>query len=262
MLTLRSFKFQWLAVLVTLMLSSCVSRERIAYFQNAENLKNRSPQSNNNIKIKPDDVLTIRVSAPEPDAAIPFNLTKPVNSAMGGVGSGQELETYLVSNDGTIDFPVVGKIEVEGLTNIELAELIKKKISVDVEYIKDPIVNVRILNFQISVLGEVNTPGTFSIEDDHISLTKALGLAGDLTIYGLRENVLIISEEDGTKTHTYVDLTDASTLNSDQYYLQQNDMVYVEPKGSKRQSASALGVAGAYLSIVSVLISIVILITN
>ena len=213
---------------------------------------------NNNIQIKPDDVLTIRVSAPEQEAATPFNLTKSIAGQANMAGQ-VELETYLVSNTGTIEFPVIGTVDVKGLTNIELSNKIKELIS---DYVKDPIINVRILNFQVSILGEVNQPGNYNIEDDHISLSKALAMAGDLTIFGKRDNILIISEEDGVKTYSYVDLTKASVINSSQYNLKQNDVVYVEPKSSRRQNAGSLGIASTYISIASVIASIVILITN
>ena len=215
-------------------------------------------KSGNNLEIQPDDVLTIRVSAPEQEAALPFNLTKSIASQdriMGEV----ELETYLVSNEGTISFPVIGIIEVQGFTNIELAQKIRKEIA---GYVKDPIVNVRILNFQVSVLGEVNSPGTFFIEDDHVSLSKALAMAGDLTIFGKRDNILIMGEEGDKRTYAYLDLTDASVVNSPHYYLKQNDVVYVEPRGTKRQSAGSTGLAATYLSLASVLASLVILFTK
>ncbi len=239
--------------------SSCVSRKEMVYFQNIEQLKkSENRRSGNNLEIQPDDVLTIRVSAPEQEAALPFNLTKSIASQERIMGE-VELETYMVSNEGTIVFPVVGTIEVKGLTNIELAKKIQDQIS---EYVKDPIVNVRILNFQISVLGEVNNPGTFSIEDDHITLSKALSMAGDLTIFGKRDNILVMGEDGDHKTYAYLDLTDANAVNSPHYNLRQNDVVYVEPRGTRRQSAGSTGLASTYLSIVSVLASLVILITR
>jgi polysaccharide export outer membrane protein len=212
----------------------------------------------NNLEIQPDDVLTIRVSAPEQEAALPFNLTKSLG-AQENISGVVELETYLVSNEGTIVFPVIGTIKVKGLTNIELAIKIQNLID---GYVKNPIVNVRILNFQVTVLGEVNGPGTFSIEDDHLSITKALSMAGDLTIFGKRTNILIIGEEDGVKTHAYLDLTNANVVNSPHYYLRQNDVVYVEPKGTRRQSASSLGIASSYISVASALIAIIFVLTR
>ncbi|WP_417886294.1 polysaccharide biosynthesis/export family protein [Zunongwangia sp.] len=245
----------FLFLVASLFLNSCVSRRKIAYLQGEGKLKIN--MVTNNLKIKPDDVLTIRVSTAEQDAALPFNLTKTVGQP--GVSGNVELETYLVSNDGTINFPIVGKVHVVGYTNIELAEKIKQKIS---DYVKDAIVNVRVLNFKISVLGEVKNPGTFTVEDDHISLPQALGLAGDMTIYGKRKKVLVVRQEKGMQTRNYVDITDPDIAESPYYNLQQNDIIYVEPVGAKRQSASGLSTASGYISLVSVIISAVVLLSN
>ncbi len=245
--------------LLLMMISSCVSRRNMVYFQEIEEIAANTRQAyTNNLIIKPDDVLTIRVSAPEQEAAIPFNLTKSVGSQQMLRGE-VELETYLVSDQGSIEFPVIGTMEVAGLTNIELSEKIKSLID---EYVKDAIVNVRILNFQISVLGEVRSPGMFSIEDDHVDLSQALAMAGDLTIFGKRTNILVMGQENGRKTYAYLDLTDANVLNSPFYNLRQGDVVYVEPRNSRRQSAGSTGVASTYLSIASVIASLVILLTR
>ncbi|MFV9484007.1 polysaccharide biosynthesis/export family protein [Christiangramia sp. ASW11-125] len=239
-------------------LSSCVSKKNISYFQGLDQVHELHP--GNNLEIQPDDVLTIRVSAPEQEAALPFNLTKSVGSmAEGASAANVELETYLVANDGTIQFPVLGKIAVEGYTNQELSLKMKELLEV---YVQDPIVNVRILNFQISVLGEVRNPGTFSIQDDHISLSKALGLAGDIPLSGDRTNVLVMRQNDNKIVHEYLDLTNPEILESPFYNLQQNDVVYIDPNGPKRQTAGYLGTASTYLSIFSVIISLVILLTN
>lgn len=246
-------------MIIFMAFSSCVSRKDMVYFENVNQLrKSVERRKSDNLEIQPDDELTIRVTAPEQEAAVPFNLTKSIGSQI-GMGGNVELETYLVSDEGTIQFPVIGTVEVEGLTSIELAEKIKGLID---EYVKDPLVNVRILNFKITVLGEVNKPGTFSIDDDHIDLSKAIAMAGDLTIYGKRENILIMGEEKGEKTYAYLDLTDASVVNSPYYNLRQNDVIYVEPKTSKLQVAGSLGVASTYLSIASVVASLIILFTK
>ena len=170
-----------------------------------------------------------------------------------------ELETYLVADDGTIQFPVLGTVKVEGYSNQELSLKLKEMLK---EYVQDPIVNVRILNFQVSVLGEVRSPGTFNVQDDHLSLTKALGLAGDIPLSGKRTNVLVMREQDEKIVHAYLDLTDPTVVESPFYNLRQNDVVYVDPTGPKRQSAGYLGTASTYLSIFSVIISLVILLTN
>ncbi|APU68665.1 Polysaccharide export outer membrane protein [Christiangramia flava JLT2011] len=252
-------------ILVCSFLTSCVSRKEVVYFQGLERADQQlSENISKGLKIKPNDLLTITVSAPEQAAAMPFNL--PVvgmpqsGSTMDlGVTGRQQLQTYLVNNDGTIRFPVLGSIKAIDLNRKELADLLSDKIS---DYVQDPIVNVRIVNFQVSVLGEVNRPGTFEIRDEYLSLPKALGLAGDLTIYGKRKNVLVVREQNGQKTHAYLDLTDPYVLESPFYYLQQNDVVYVEPNGAQVQSASYNRNASVYISIASVLVSLAVLLTR
>jgi polysaccharide biosynthesis/export protein len=244
--------------LCLVLFTSCVTRKNISYFQGLEKVQKLN--TDNNLTIKPDDVLTIRVSAPEQEAALPFNLTKSVGGMSGGAAAANvELETYLVSDEGTIQFPVLGTVKVAGYTNNELSLKLKEKLTA---YVQDPIVNVRILNFQISVLGEVSAPGTFQIEDDHISLPKALGLAGDIPLSGKRTNVLIMREQGGEVVHEYLDLTNPEIIQSPFYQLQQNDVVYVEPSGPKRQTAGYIGTASTYLAIFSTIVSLVILITR
>ncbi|MCP9199586.1 polysaccharide biosynthesis/export family protein [Gramella sp. GC03-9] len=243
-------------IFMLIVFSSCVSRQEIVYYQN--DLDNVNFDLNKNLKIQPNDQLTIRVSTPEQEAAIPFNLTKSVTS-QANMGANVELETYMVAADGTIEFPVLGTIEVEGLNTFELSKKIKDAISI---YVKDAIVNVRVLNFKISVLGEVQNPGTFIIQDDYISLTQALGMAGDMTIFGRRDNVMVVRENDGSKTKAYLDLTDFKTVDSPYFNLRQNDVVYVEPIGTRRQSAGVINNASGYIAILSFLISTVILVTN
>ncbi|MEO2103648.1 MAG: polysaccharide biosynthesis/export family protein [Leeuwenhoekiella sp.] len=216
------------------------------------------------LRIKANDQLNILVSSSENPAAVSsFNL--PVAS-VGNILDGDmqptgqpKLQTYLVDQKGTISFPVLGEIDVEGMTRNELRLYMERELA---KYIKKPMVNVRLANFQISVLGEVLKPGTFPLSDEYISLPKALGLAGDLTIYGRRDNVLVLREEaDGIKK-VYLDLTDNEIVNSPYYYLQQNDVVYVEPNGPQRQSASYNRNASIYISIASVLVSLAVLISR
>ncbi|SDR77840.1 polysaccharide biosynthesis/export family protein [Christiangramia echinicola] len=254
-----------LIVICILLFSSCVSRKEIVYFQGLERAGEIIDQNRNNgLEIKPNDLLTISVSAPEIEAAIPFNL--PVTAGGNSFGGDEmrvagtpALQSYLVDSDGEIEFPVLGTINVQGLSRQQLAAKLKNEIA---EYVQEPIVNVRIINFQVSVLGEVNRPGTFDIRDENLSLPKALGLAGDLSIYGKRNNVLVMREDGDKKVYEYLDLTDPQSISSPFYYLQQNDVVYVEPNGAQRQSASYNRNAGVYISIASVLISLVVLITK
>ena len=248
-------------------LSSCVSREEMVYFQNLDGLKRQESSASmyDNLEIKPNDQLSITVSAEEIEAAMPFNLPF-VGNIMGGrtgemrVNGTPALQNYLVNAEGEIQFPVLGTIKVAGLNRKELAKKLKEDIAA---YIQNPIVMVRISNFQVTVLGEVNQPGTFPVNDEYLSLPKALGMAGDLTIYGKRKNVLVVRESgNGEKKHAYLDLTDADIVDSPFYYLQQNDVVYVEPNGPQLQSASYNRNASVYISIASVLVSLAVLLTR
>jgi polysaccharide export outer membrane protein len=195
-------------------------------------------------------------------AAQPFNL--PVIGVRAGqdmeatmrVNGQPQLQPYLVDSEGFINFPELGRIKVEGMTRIDLAEDLQEQLS---KYVDKPIVNVRIVNFQVSVLGEVNRPGTFTVTDEYLTVSKALGLAGDMTIYGKRKNVLVVREEDGSKSHAYLDLTQAEVLNSPYYYLKQNDVVYVEPNRAQRQSSIYNRNASIYISIASVIVSLTVL---
>ncbi len=250
-------KWPLLAFSLLFSISSCVSKKEITYFQGLDNVQQQLASSKISLEIKPNDLLTISVSAYNMEAAMPFNL--PAVGVAGGGGINAQLQPFLVDNDGNIEFPQLGSIKVSGLNSQKLAEKLKLQIS---EYVQDPIVIVRIVNFQVSVLGEVNRPGTFSVPDEYLSLPKALGLAGDMSIYGQRTNVLVMREENGTKTHEYLDLTDANVINSPFYYLKQNDVVYVEPNGAQKQAANYNRNASVYISVASVLISLIVLIAR
>ena len=250
----------FLGILSLLLMGSCVSRKEIAYFQNMDELKSAVDESKTALEIQPNDLLTITVSAANIEAVQPFNL--PVTSAPrlgqpGSISGAMELQSYLVDSDGNIEFPVLGTVHVAGLTRQQLTEKLKKEIAA---YVQDPIVNIKLINFQVTVLGEVNQPGTYTVPDERLSLIKALGLAGDLTIYGRRDNVMILRETGDTKEYKYVDLTQSDFLNSPYYYLQQNDVVYVEPNSAQMQGASYNRNASVYISIASVLISLIIVI--
>ena len=246
-------------------LISCVSREEMVYFQNIKKLENKLEINTNYLEIKANDQLTITVSGEGMEATMPFNLPFVGNAAGDRTneiraGGTPILQTYLVNSEGEIRFPVLGSINVLGLNRNELSNKLEREIS---KYVKNPIVNVKIANFQVSVLGEVNRPGTFSIQDEYLTLPKALGMAGDLTIYGKRNNILVMREDkSGAKQYAYLDLTNADIMNSPFYYLQQNDVVYVEPNSPQLQSASYNRNASVYISIASVLVSLAVLLTR
>jgi len=223
-------------LLITLALSSCATPKDIVYFQDEVIGKDDTQTPQTELTYKPNDLLTIVISGLDPEAVKPFNLPVIANNTTLLRAQGElKMQTYLVDLNGNIEFPVLGTINIGGHTRSETSEMLKTKLT---EYIKDPIVNIRLANFTISVLGEVNKPGTFTIEDEKISLVEALGLAGDLTIYGKRENVLLIREDNGVKRITKFDLTSIKVVNSPQYYLTQNDMIYVEPNKSRVRSSS------------------------
>ena len=165
----------------------------------------------------------------------------------------------MIDKDGNIDFPVLGTIKLGGLTRTEALQQLRKEL---LNYIKDPVINLRIINFEISVSGEVVRPGTFNIQTERITLPEALTLAGDMTIYGNRKKVLIIRENEGKISHNYVDMTNADFINSPFYYLTQNDMVYVEPNKTKINSYAVGPNISVAISALSVLIAIAALITR
>lgn len=236
---------------------SCASKKEVVYFQNIDSLEAPEKSSSYEIKIQPDDLLMIIVSAEDPESAIPFNLTtvSMANSNNMLVGRGVEtLQSYLVDASGNIDFPILGKLKVSGFSRSEVISLFKNKIGV---YIKNPIINLRIMNFKVSIQGEVTSPGTYPVVSERITMIEALSMARDLTIYGKRENILIIREIDGVKSYNRVDITKANFINSPFYYLAQNDVIYVEPTKTKINGAKVGPNTGVIISVTSLLITLI-----
>ena len=241
--------------------TSCISSKKMIYLQGVDSLTNPAQviQQDYELRIKPDDQLYIMVSSKEPELLTPFANTQILGSSTSGGGTNiQETTGVQVDKNGKIDVPILGEIQVAGLTRLQLADEIKKRLE-EGQYIKDPTVSVRM---KISVMGEVGSPGVHEMAGDRITLLEALSMAGDLTPTAKRTNILVLREEEG-KRHTYtVDLTSGrDVLESPCYYLQQNDVVYVEPnKSINVKGSSALSYLGAGASIISVLASIVSLI--
>lgn len=231
---------------------SCGSKKDIVYFQNIDLVGAKKSINKYTPTIKNDDMLTIIVSALDQDLARPFNLTTISFAQNQNAYGRQTQQTYLVDSNGNIDFPVLGSVKLAGLTRIQATELLKKMISV---YLKNPIVNIRNVNFKVTVLGEVNRPGTFTITNERLTILEALGLAGDMTIQGERKNILVTREENGKTTTTRVDLTSSSVFDSPVYYLSQNDVIYVQPNNARVKSSSIGPSTGATLSIIGTLIS-------
>lgn len=232
-------KFRHLLVVwAALLLSSCATVKDIAYFQNKVVNHPEQIDKQAGIVIQPKDQISIVVSSRNPELVAMFNLPH-ITTTIGGDGNssgGQRLLSYTVNNDGQIDFPVLGVLNVAGLTRWELAEMIKKEL-IDQKYLSDAVVTVQFMNFKVSAIGEVNNPGTFAIDGDRLTILQALSMAGDLTIYGERENVSVIRERNGERVIYEVNLCDVDLFKSPAYHLQQNDVIYVQPNAHKsRQS--------------------------
>lgn len=235
LLLLESFMkkiFVRLSILLALLVvsaASCSTYKKINYIQDAQLDTALTMIANQGILIQPMDMISIVVSSRDPELARIYNL--PVVTYQAGSESSvsnfnQRLIGYSVDNDGNIQFPELGTIHVAGLNRWQLAELIREKLS---SLVKDAVVTVQFMNFKISVTGEVTSPGVFDISGDKITIFEAISLARNLTIYGRRDGVYVIREQNGSRTIYQVDLRTVDMFNSPAYYLQQNDVVYVEP---------------------------------
>ena len=206
--------------------------KKINYLQDVRRDTTMTMKVNNGIIIQPQDQLSIIVTSRDPKMAVPFNLSVSTfytgSELSSSGGASQRITGYVVNNEGDITFPSLGSIHVAGLNRWELQDLIKDKLS-DEGLLRDAVVTVEFLNFKVSVLGEVTAPGTYSVTGDKITIFQALALARDLTIYGQRENVQVIREQNGRRHIYTLDLTNSEIFKSQAYYLQQNDVVYVTP---------------------------------
>lgn len=263
-------QYLFIITLCLLFLSSCASYRKVPYLQDEYVVKDiQETRPMYDAKIMPKDLLTITVNTADPEVEVAdfFNLTvqSSYNTARATSLTQQPaLQQYLVSNEGTIDFPVLGDLQVGGLTKGEAEELIREKLGV---YLQKPIVTVRISSYKISVLGEVARPGIFSVNYEKINVFEALSLAGDLTIWGMRENVKLIRENaDGQSEVIKLNLNNSNIVDSPYYYLQQNDVLYVTPNKSKAKN-SGIGqstplwftAAGTLVSIANIITTFILL---
>lgn len=248
-------------VCMAVFFTACTSTKKIIYLQDVVPLKQQEIEQKYEVIIHGDDLLAIMVNSRDPELALPFNMPMVSYQLGSNTGGQQRVLGYLVDTNGNIDFPILGEIHVEGLTRMQLTELIKNKL-IEGDLIKDPIVTVQFLNFKISVMGEVGRPGSFTISGDRITLLEALSMAGDLTIYGRRDRVGVIRENNGKRTILFHDLRSADIFNSPCYYLQQNDIVYVEPNKAKsgQSSINQNNSIGVWVSVISLLTTIAVLI--
>ena len=249
-----------LFVAICALTTSCTSSKNVAYIQNSNIVDFSQSAYLYDAHIMPKDILTITVNTVNPEAAAPFNLImRPtLNSTSSTINtSGGSLQTYLVDNMGNIEFPVVGTLHVGGLTKAACEKLIHDKVMPYLNAKENPVVTVRMSNYKISVLGEVNRPGMFTVSNEKINIFEALAQAGDLTIYGVRNSVKLIREDaKGQKEIYTINLNDASIINSPYYYLQQNDIIYVEPNKVKARNSGVGQTTSLWLTSTSILVSL------
>ena len=231
------------------LLTACGSKKDIIYFQDIDKIPTTAyayDMASHEVRIMPNDNLLITVSAFNPQTVLVFNTVQLDR----GSSTNLEWQGYLVDENGYINFPVVGKLHVAGLTKQEAIDLIQNKVSL---YVEEPVVNLRFLNYQIFVLGEVNRPGAHTISEEKVSIPEILALAGDMTIYGNRRDVVLCRVENGAKKFYHIDMTSSALFFSEHYYLQQNDILYVQPNSARVRSSTNLN---SNMSIISVVASL------
>jgi polysaccharide export outer membrane protein len=236
-----------------LLFSSCATREKVVYFNESAAA---GTQAYTSPTLESGDFISIFITCNDPALAVPYNL--PSNAAPQTINNGYENGIpaqlgYLIDDKGEIVLPVLGSAKLAGMTRNEACEMLRNKLRA---YLENPVVHIRILNFKITVLGDVKKPGTFQVPNERITLLEAIGLAGDLNITGVRNNVLVVRNEGGKSVQYRVDLTQASLLQSPVYFLKQNDVVYIEPNGAARFSSTWIkNSSSVVLPLVSVILT-------
>ncbi|WP_460217925.1 polysaccharide biosynthesis/export family protein [Psychroserpens sp. MEBiC05023] len=252
-------KLRVLQFFILLFVMSCASKKEILYLQDA-NTVTTSEITYQNATIQPNDILKITIESLIPEAAIPYNRVGnsdiPVNSL-----ELLKLDGYLVSNEGEVNLPILGVIEVSNLTTTEIEEKIKSILISD-GHLKAPTVNARLLNAKVTVLGEVKLPGTYSFTEQNITLLQALGYAGDLTINGKRNDIIITRDVAGVRKISHIDLTSTAFMNSEYYFIKPNDVIIVNPNNPRVKNAGFIGNAGTVLTIASLVLSSIILLSR
>ncbi|WP_289021540.1 polysaccharide biosynthesis/export family protein [uncultured Salegentibacter sp.] len=252
----KALCFLFLGIIVT----SCATKDEVVYFHNAQSLEGKQNLLDYEPKIEANDVLRINVSssAVNEDIIKPFQNSQQRQGNIGG-NQNQSLSGYLVSPEGTINFPVLGNVGVNGLTRTQLQTKLEDQIAA---YVKDPVVDVRIVNFSVTILGEIGSPGRVQVRDGRITMPELIAMSGDITYNGKRENIMIIREVNGVKTVGYIDMTESDLFDSPFYYLKQNDLVYVEPTYRTVKSAGFFTSYQGIISLGTTIISLYLLINN
>jgi len=265
-INMKFVKSLFALIVIAMMMTGCGSTKNVAYFKNSDDTNLESSRVLYDARIMPKDVLTITVNTTDPEASAPFNLTVATTQSISLRSSSTSqavLQSYIVDNEGNISFPLIGKVHLGGLTKNEAEQLILSRIKPYMNDAETPIVTVRMINYKISVIGEVTRPGMFTVANEKINILEALAQAGDLTIYGVRDRVKLIREDATGKKEIHVlNLNDANIINSPYYYLQQNDIIYVEPNKVKSQNSSVGSMTTLWFSATSILISLTSLLYN
>lgn len=250
----RFMKKSFALVFILLLISSCRMQKDVLYFQNIDQIINETPETYEDPDIQTGDALTITVSAFNAELAAPFNLQTGRNTSISTSFSAKSPSVYVVSQNGEIEMPMLGSIKVTGKTRQELGAFLEDKIS---EYLENPIVNVRFVNYRVTLLGEFNRPGVVNSDTEKLSIIEAIAKAGDMNLYAIRDSVMLIRTVDDVRTHTFVNLKDANTFNTEYFYLKQNDIVYAMPNKSKaleintRPLTAALTILGFATAIIA-----------
>lgn len=253
--------FKKILPLLLLLIYSCNAPKDIVYFQEAKNLEEIKTAPIVKTTFKPQDIVSIVVSSSDQESATPFNTSLSAIKTDKDVSNNlsPKKSMYLIDTDGWIDFPVLGKLKIAGLSTTEVKEIIKNKLK---NYLKQPTILVRLENFKITILGEVRNPGPFVINNERVTLIEAIGLAGDLNINGMRTNITVIREENNKQTIHKVDITSKEIFNSPVYYLKQNDVVYITPNDAKTKMSRNNNwprILTSFSSLLGIIISVIVL---
>lgn len=247
-------------IIASFFLASCSSHKNIAYFKDLENVKS-APLKNiatfTEPTIQKDDILSINIFTLNPENGTVVNQAATIppyrGSGSGSTAISEQSTGFIVDRNGEIELSIIGKLKVSGLTTYQAKELIRERVS---KNYKEPNIQLRFANFKVSVMGEVTNPSTYTMSNEKVTILDALSIAGDLTIYGKRENVIVLRDHDGVKEYGRLDLNSSELFNSPYYYLKQNDVIYVEPNKRKAGSTDATKIqtVGVLASILSVIV--------
>ena len=257
---MRFIKYTFAFASLVYLLSACGSKKDIIYLQDIGDFETQPISLNYNTVFQPDDMLIINVTGSNSEVLAAFNLPVRAVNATAAVATGvQKQVAYLIRKDGTIEFPVLGTVQIAGLTMIEAIQMLKERLS---EYLVDPVVNIEWLNYKFTVLGEVERPGTFNVMNERTTIFEALGMAGDLTITGVRDEVILIRELNGERKVFKLDLRSKEIFNSEAYFIKQNDVIYVQPNKAQVNASVYNRNAPLIISAASVLISLIVVIST